>query len=69
MKFRKASGKNDKPADLFKRVPEAFRKRCWLLFNIILSDHYKCQENVLEARVILLCKDVPTQTYLATSDR
>ena len=57
MKYRKASGEDDMPADLVKRSPLAFRKRCWRLINIILAGRYECQEEVLEAKVILLCKD------------
>jgi len=53
----KASGKDRMPADLFKRAPEAFRKRTGILINIILSGHYVCSEAMLEARVVLLCKD------------
>jgi len=33
----KASGDNKMPADLFKKAPEAFRKRAWILINIILA--------------------------------
>ena len=48
---------NDKmPADLFKKAPEAFRKRAWILINII---------ELLEARVVLLCKDHGNPTLLA----
>ena len=56
MANRKASGDDKMPADLFKKAPEAFRKRAWILINIILAGHYVCSEELLEARVVLLCK-------------
>jgi len=37
MANRKASGDDKMPADLFKKAPEAFRKRAWILINIILA--------------------------------
>ena len=40
MANRKASGDDKMPADLFKMTPEAFRKRAWILNNIILVGHY-----------------------------
>jgi len=36
---RKASGNDKMPADLFKKAPEAFRKRAWILINVILAGH------------------------------
>jgi len=65
MANRKACGDDKMPADLFKNAPEAFRKRAWILINIILSGHYICNEELLEARVILLCKDHGNPTLLA----
>jgi len=53
------------PADLFKKAPEAFRKRAWILINNILAGHYVCSEELLEARVVLLCKDHGNLTLLA----
>ena len=53
------------PADLFKKAPEAFRKRAWILINIILAGHYVCSEKLLEAWVVLLCKDHGNPTLLA----
>jgi len=47
----KASGDDKMPADLFKKAPEAFRKRAWILMNIILAGHYVCSEELLEAQV------------------
>jgi len=59
MANRKACGElSDKmPADLFKKVPEAFGKRAWILIHIILAGHYVYSEELLEVRVVLLCKD------------
>ena len=57
MKYRKPLREDDMPADLVKRSPLAFEKWCWILINMILAGHYECQEEVLEAKVILLCKD------------
>jgi len=65
MANRKACGDDKMPADLFKNAPEAFRKRAWILINIILSGHYICNEELLEARVIILCKDHGNPTLLA----
>ena len=65
MANRTASGDDKMPADLFKKAPEAFRKRAWILINIILAGHYMCSEEVLEARVVLLCKDHGNPTLLA----
>jgi len=65
MANRKACGKDKMPADLFKKAPEAFRKRAWILINIILAGHYVCSEELLEARVVLLCKDHGNPTLLA----
>ena len=65
MANRKASGDDKIPADLFKKTPEAFRKRAWILINIILARHYVCSEELLEARVVLLCKDHGKSTLLA----
>jgi len=65
MANRKASGTDKLPADLFKKAPEAFRKRAWILINIILAGHYVCSEELLEARVVLLCKDHGNPTLLA----
>jgi len=39
MANRKASGDDKMPADLFKKAPEAFRKRACILINIILAGH------------------------------
>jgi len=50
----KASGYDKMPANLFKKALEAFRKRAWILINIILAGHYVCSEELLEARVALL---------------
>ena len=52
------------PADLFKQAPEAFRKWAWILINIILAGHYVCSEELLEAQVVLLCKDHGNPTLL-----
>jgi len=65
MTNRKASGDDKMPADLFKKAPEAFRKRAWILINIILAGHYVCSEKLLEARAVLLCKDHGNPTLLA----
>jgi len=54
MANRKSCGDDKMPADLFKKTPEAFRKRAWILINIILAGHYICSEELLEARVVLL---------------
>jgi hypothetical protein len=48
---------NQMPADLFKKAPETFRERAWMLININLAGHYVCCEERLEARVVLLYKD------------
>ena len=69
MANRKASGDDKMPADLFKKAQEAFRKRAWILINIILAVHYACSEEPLEARVVLLCKDHGNPTLLANIDR
>jgi len=60
-----ASGDVKMPADLFKKAPEAFRERAWILINIVLAGHYVCSEELLEARVVLLCKDHGDLTLLA----
>jgi len=65
MANRKASGDDKMPADLFKKAPEAFRKKAWILINIILAGHYVCIEELLEARLVLLCKDHGNPTLLA----
>jgi len=65
MATRKSSGDDKMPADLFKKALEAFRKRAWILINIILAGHYVCREELLEARVVLLCKDHGNPTLLA----
>ena len=65
MANRKASGDDKMPADLFKKAPEAFRKRTWILINIILAGCYVCGEELLEARVVLLCKDHGNPTLSA----
>jgi len=54
---RKASGDDKMPTDLFKKAPEAIRKRAWILINVIFAGHYVCSEELLKARVVLLCKD------------
>ena len=64
MSDRKAAGKDMLPADLFKRAPEAFRRNAWSLINKILTDEYICAPDVLEAKVILLCKDVSSPDLL-----
>jgi len=71
MANRKASGDDKMPADLFKKAPdsEAFRKRAWILINIILAGHYVCSEELLEARVVLLCKDHGNPLYWQTIDQ
>ena len=69
MANRKASGDDKIPADLFEKAPEAFRKRSWILINIILAGHYVCSEELLEARVILLCKDHGNRLYWQITDR
>jgi len=62
----KASGDDKMPADLFKKpeAPKAFRKRSWILINISLAGHCACSEELLEARVVLLCKDHGNPTLL-----
>jgi len=65
MANRKASGDDKMPADLFKKAPEAFRKRAWILINIIVAGQYVCSEELPEARVVLLCKDHGNPTQLA----
>jgi len=40
MANRKASSDDKMPADLFKKAPEAFRKRAWILIKVILAGHY-----------------------------
>jgi len=47
MANQKASGDDKMPADLFKKAPEAFRKRASILINIILAGHYVCSEEPL----------------------
>jgi len=47
MANRRASGDDKIPADLFKKAQEAFRKRAWILINIILAGHYECSEELL----------------------
>jgi len=37
----------------------------WILINIILAGHYLCSGELLEARVVLLCKDHGNPTLLA----
>jgi len=64
MSDRKAAGKDMMPADLFKRAPEAFRRNAWSLINLILADEYTCRPDILEAKVILLCKDVTSPDLL-----
>jgi len=54
---RKASGNDKMSADLFKKAQEAFRKRAWILINIILARRYVRSEELLKARVALFCKD------------
>ena len=63
MADRKAAGKDKLPADLFKRAPEEFRRRAWLLINRILAGNYKCTTDVLEANVILICKDATSPDF------
>jgi len=65
---RKASGDDKMPADLFKKAPEAFRKRAWILINIILAGHYVCSEKLPEARVVLL-RTMATRRYWQTTDQ
>jgi len=65
MANRKASGDDKMPADLFKKAPEACPKRAWILIKIILARHNVCSEELLEARVVLLCKDHGNPTPLA----
>jgi len=57
MANKKASGEDQMPADLFKRLPEIFRKRAMIIVNLIFAGRYGCELADLEARVILLCKD------------
>jgi len=64
MADRKAAGKDMMPADLFKRAPEEFRRRAWSLINKILAGEYTCSPDVLEAKVILLCKDATSPDLL-----
>ena len=52
------------PADRFKRTPEEFRRRAWSLINKFLSGEYTCSSDVLEAKVILLCKDAMSPDLL-----
>jgi len=61
----KASWDDKMAADLFKKAPEAFRKRACIVINIILAGHYVCSEELLEARVVLLCQDHSNPTLLA----
>jgi len=56
MANRQSCLKDKMPAELFKKAPEAFRKRAWILINIILALHYFCSEELLDARAVLLCK-------------
>jgi len=63
MANQKASGDDSMPADHFKKAPEAFRKRAWIFINIVLAGHYVCSEEVLEAWVVLLCKDHGLANY------
>ena len=65
MANRNASGDDKMTADLFQKAPEAFRNRSWILINIILAGNYVCSEELLEARVVLLCKDHDNPTLLA----
>jgi len=65
MANQKASGDDKMPTDLFKKAPEACRKRAWILIHIILAGHYACSEELLEARVVLLCKDHGNPMLLA----
>ena len=65
MANRKASWDDQMPADLFKKAPEAFRKSSWILINVILAGHYVRSEELLEARVVFLCKDHGNPTLLA----
>ena len=53
------------PADFFKRMPEAFWKQASILINIILAGHYICSADLLEVKVVLLCKDHGNPTLLA----
>jgi len=62
MANRKASGDDKIPADLFKKAPEAFWKRAWILIHIIFAGHYVCSEKLLEARVVLLGPWQPNST-------
>ena len=65
MANRKAIGDDKMPADLCKKALEAFRKRAWILINIIPAGHFVCAEELLEARVVLLCKDHGNPTLIA----
>jgi len=68
MANRKATGDDKMPADLFKKAPEAFRKRAWILINSILTRHYVCSEELLEARVVL-ARTMATHHYWQTIDQ
>ena len=65
MADRKAAGKDTMRADLFKRVPEDFRRRAWSLINGILAGDYTCTPDVLEVKVILICKDAASPDLLS----
>ena len=64
MANRKASGDDKMPPDLFKKAPEAFRKRAWILIILAGPGHCVCSEELLEARMVLLCKDHGNPTLL-----
>jgi len=54
--------------DIFKKkAPEATRKRAWIRINLTLAEHYVCREELLEARVALLCKDHGNLTLLTNN--
>ena len=65
MANRKASGDDKMPADLFKKTPEAFRKRAWILINIIIAGHYVCSEE-LQDHATRLYWQIIDQLYYAT---
>ena len=65
MAERKVAGKDKMPADLFKRAPEDFRRRARSLINWIRVGDYKCTPDVLETKVILICKDAASPDLLS----
>ena len=69
MANRKASSDDKMPADLFKKAPEAFRKRAWILINISSQGTMCVAKNFWRLGWFFFARTIATRFYWQTLDQ